>query len=166
MQHLAWFGHHSEHVIFWCVRRDREPMKMQVRHIHARTHRTSLGGFCWEIVDISDFQNVARGSSDHGGDDRAVEGESVPAIFVHCMQRERYDVMSCSQFWRLRQRRSLGPTNHCEKYVRSGDYVTRVFSWPLICHREFLVASASRSRAAALPIQATAGYGRCRRSDE
>src|SRR6266849_9023650 len=73
VQHLARHGEHSEHVILWGVRRDREAMKMQVRHVHTRIHRTSLEGLGRKIIDIGDPDNVARGSPDHGRDVCTVE---------------------------------------------------------------------------------------------
>jgi hypothetical protein len=102
MQDLAGHGHHSEHVILRSVRRNSEPMKMQVRHVHARIHRTSLAGLERKIINVGDFENVPRGSTDHGGDARTVESESIAPIFVHSMQRQGYDVPVRSHLRRLR----------------------------------------------------------------
>jgi hypothetical protein len=93
VQDLARHGQHSEHVILQGVRRDGEPMKMQVRHVHARTHRTSLPGLRRKIVDVRDFENVTRGNTDHRSHAFTIESEGIPVIFVHRMQGERYDVI-------------------------------------------------------------------------
>src|SRR5713226_1437951 len=102
VQHLARHGEHSEHVILWGVRRNREAMKVQVRHVHARVHRTSLAGLGRKIVDVGDSENVTRGNPDHRGDVRTVESEGIPVIFVNCMQCERYNMILRSHLRRLR----------------------------------------------------------------
>src|ERR1700732_4394248 len=43
VQNLSGHGQHSEHVVLRGIGRDGEPMKMQIRHIHAGIHRTRLG---------------------------------------------------------------------------------------------------------------------------
>src|SRR5271167_2393651 len=119
MQDLAGHGHHSEHVILRGVRRNSEPMKMQVRHVHTRIHRTSLAGRGRKLIDVGDFENVPRGSTNHGGDARTVESEGIPAIFVHCTQGERYFVLARSHLRRLRQRGCLGASQSRKKYLRT-----------------------------------------------
>src|ERR1700680_4526285 len=119
VQHLARHGEHSEHVILWGVRRNSKPMKMQVRHVHARVHRTSLAGLGRKVVDVGDSKNVARGSPDHRGDVRTIESEGIPAIFIHCMQRERYRMILCSHLRRIRQRSSLRAAQSWEKHLRT-----------------------------------------------
>src|SRR5271167_1138490 len=117
MQDLAGHGHHSEDVILWGVRRNSEPMKMQVRHVHARIHRTSLAGLGRKIIDVGDLENIPRGSTDHGGDARTVESEGIPAIFVHRMQRQRYNVPVRPYLRRFRQHGSLGPSQSLNQYL-------------------------------------------------
>src|SRR5436309_16100000 len=57
------------------VRRDREPVKMQVRHVHAGIHRASLRRLGRKVVDVGDFESVARGSTDHRGHICTVKSE-------------------------------------------------------------------------------------------
>src|SRR6266478_8492447 len=90
---LARLGQHCEHVILRGVRRDGEPVKMQVRHIHAGIHRTSLPGLGRKIVDVGNSENVTRGSTNDGSHRPTVECEGIPAIFIHCVKRKGYNVI-------------------------------------------------------------------------
>jgi hypothetical protein len=94
-------------------------MKMQVRHVHAGIHRASLRGLGRKIIAVRDFEDVTRGSADQGSYLPAVESERIPAIFIDCMQRKRYDVILRSNLWRLWQRNGLGPNQGCEEYLHT-----------------------------------------------
>ena len=119
VQNVARRGQHTKDVVLRRVRRDGEPVKMQVRHVHAGIHRASLRRLGRKVVDVGDFENVARRSTDHRSHTRAVEGEGIAAILVHCMQRKRYNVVLRSHLRWFRQRNSLRPAHGCEKYLRS-----------------------------------------------
>src|SRR2546422_416993 len=140
-QNLARHGQHSDHLILRGVRRDGEPMKMQVRLVHTGTHRTGLPGVGRKIVDVGDSENVARGSTDYGSHPPTVESEGIPAIFIHCMQRKGYHVILRSHLWRLRQRNRLGAAQSREKYLRTDEqkdpyhYYDRPFSLAFISWR-------------------------------
>jgi hypothetical protein len=108
MQNLARAGEHCENVILRGVRRDGKPVKMQVRRIHARIHRTRLVGLRRKIVDVGDFENVTGGSADHRSYRITVESEGIPAIFVHCVERDRHNVILCSHLRGLWQGDRLG----------------------------------------------------------
>ena len=110
VQSLAGPRHHSDHVILWGIRRDAEPMKMQVRHVHARIDRTRLRGIGGKIVDVGDFENVTWRCTNHGGDRVPFERKGIPAIFIHRMQRKRCDVIPGSHLRSLRQEYRLGAT--------------------------------------------------------
>src|SRR5258707_160669 len=88
VQNLARHGQHSEHVILRGVRRDSEPMKMQVSHVHAGIHRTSFRGLGRKIVDVVDSENVPWGSTDHRGHSRTIESEGISPILIHRVQRK------------------------------------------------------------------------------
>src|SRR5260370_32219841 len=88
VQHLAGHGEHSEHVILRSVWRDGEPMKMQVGHVHARIQRANLTGLGRKIIDVSDFENLTRRSTDHRSDYLTAKSESIQAILVHRMQSQ------------------------------------------------------------------------------
>src|SRR5580692_3739568 len=96
-------------------------MKVQVRHVHAGIYRTSLRGLGGKIVDVSDAENITRGSTDHWSNRVTVESECIPAIFIHCMQRKRYHMILRLHLRRLRQRNSLGAAQSCEKYLRADE---------------------------------------------
>src|ERR1700720_2070657 len=119
VQDLARLGQHPDHIILRSIRRDGESMKMQVRHVHARIHRTSFAGLGREIVDVGGSKNVAGGSPDHRGDVRTFEGEGIPAIFIHCMQCERYNMILRSHLRRLRHWNSLRAPQSWKQYLRT-----------------------------------------------
>src|SRR5258707_3935545 len=119
VQSLARPRHHSDHVILWGVRRNGEPMKMQVRHVHARIDRTRLPGLGGKIVAVRDFENVTRGCADHGSYLLTVESECIPAVFVHCMQRKGYNMILRLHLRMLRQQDSVREAQSCEKYQRT-----------------------------------------------
>jgi len=135
VQNLARHGQHSEHVILRGVWRDSEPMKMQVRHIHAGIHRTRLRGLGRKIVDVRDSENVAWGSTDHWSHGRTIESEGISPILIHRVQRKGYNVILRSNLRRLRQRNGLGAAQSCEKYLRTNDQEDqRALSGLLIHH--------------------------------
>jgi hypothetical protein len=92
-------------------------VKMQVRHIHAGIDCTCLQRLGRKIIDVSDFESIARGGADNGSDRLAIESECVPAILIHGVQREGYDVIPGSHLWRFRQG-ILRPRHSCENDVR------------------------------------------------
>src|SRR5437016_14026099 len=93
MQVLARRGQHAQDVILRRIRRNGEPVKMQVRHVHAGIHRASFRRLGRKVVDVSDFENVPRGSTNYRSYVPTVKSEGIPAILVHCMQREYYNVI-------------------------------------------------------------------------
>ncbi len=110
MQNLTGHGQHSEHVILRGIWRDGEPMKMQVRHIHAGIHGASLLGLGRKIVAVGDFEDVTWRSTDHRRRALTVERKRIPAVFIHCVQRERHNVILRSHLRRFRQGSTLGRT--------------------------------------------------------
>src|SRR5207245_11437581 len=58
VQNVARRGQHTKDVVLRRVRRDGEPVKIQVRHVHARIHRASFRTLGINVVDASDFDNV------------------------------------------------------------------------------------------------------------
>src|SRR3989441_508300 len=119
MQDLARRGQHAQDVILRRVRRDGEPVKMQVRHVHAGIHRTSLRRLGRKVVDVGDFENVARRSTDHRSYVPTVKSEGIQAILLHCMKRKGYNMILRAHLRWFRQRNSLGPAHGCEQYLRS-----------------------------------------------
>src|SRR5437870_6219254 len=119
VQNVARRGQHTKDVVLRRVRRDGEPVKMQVRHVHAWIHRTSLRRLDRKVVDVGDFENVTRGSTDHRGHICTVKSEGIPAILVHSMKRKGNNVILRSHLRWFRQRNSLGPAHGCEQYLRS-----------------------------------------------
>src|SRR5580692_5977526 len=114
---------------------------MQVRHVHARIHRALL-----------------RGSAEYRGHHRAVESEGVPAVLMHGVQRESYNVTLCSHLWRLRQPRRLRAAQNREKHLHSGDEKSdaTTHSIPATCDKKFPPARISRAlRRARQVIQCT-----------
>src|SRR6266404_8977370 len=93
MQRLARHREHSDNVILWSIRRNGESMEVQVRHVHAGIHRTALAGLGGKIVDVGDFENVARSGTDDWRDRLAVKGEGIQAVFVHGMKRDGHGVI-------------------------------------------------------------------------
>src|SRR6202140_4699482 len=135
---LPRLGEHGKHVILRGIRRNGKPVKMQVRHVHAGIYCTTLRGLGGKLVDVRDFENDARGSTDHGSHIPAVESESIPAIFIHCMQREGYNAILRSNLRRLRQGNSLTPAQTRETYLRTDeDSNVRAFCGPLSRHSQF-----------------------------
>src|ERR1700693_2114031 len=88
MQSLPGFCKHSQHIVLRSVGRNREPMKMQVRHVHAGIHRTGLRGLRGQVVDVCDLESVTRGSADNRSHCLALVSEGIPAVFIHCSERE------------------------------------------------------------------------------
>src|SRR4029077_11925347 len=121
VQDLAWHRQHSDDVILRGVRRNGEPMKMQVRHVHAGIHRTGLRGLGRKVIDVGDPENVARGSTNHGSHLPAVEGEGIPAIFIYCMQREGHNAILGAHLRKLWQGNTLGPAQSRKKYLRTNE---------------------------------------------
>src|SRR5437667_414929 len=133
MQDLPRRGQHAKDVVLRRVRRDGEAMKMQVRHVHAGIHRASFRRLGRKVVDVSDFENVPRGSTNYRSYVPTVKSEGIPAILVHCMQREYYNVILRSHLRWFRQRNSLGATQSCEKYLRTEEkYDVHPLARPLI----------------------------------
>src|ERR1700722_7475812 len=108
VQSLARPRHHSDYVILGRVRGNSEPVKMQVRHVHARVDRTGLRGLGGKIVAVRDFEDVPWGRTDHRCHILTVESESVPAVVIHCAQREGYNMVLRLHLRRLCQRHRLG----------------------------------------------------------
>src|SRR4030081_1202129 len=79
-QNLAGHGQHSDHVVLRGIRRDGESMKMQIRHVHAGIHRTSLRGLGRKIVDVRNSENVTGESTDHRSYLPPIESEGIPTI--------------------------------------------------------------------------------------
>jgi hypothetical protein len=115
MQNLARLGHHPDHIILGRIGRNGEPMKMQIRHVHARIYRTSLRRLGRKIVDVGDFENVTRGGTDHRSYFLVLECESVAAMFIDRVQRKGYNATLSSHLRRLRQRESLRRPESCTK---------------------------------------------------
>src|SRR5207245_1365605 len=107
VQKLARRGQHTKDVVLRRVRRDGEPVKMQVRHVHAWIHRTSLRRLDRKIVDVGDFENVTRGSTDHRGHICTVKSEGIPAILVHSMKRKGNNVILRAHMRWFRPRNSM-----------------------------------------------------------
>src|ERR1700674_1377817 len=128
VQSLAGHSHHSEHVVLWCARRNREPMKMQVRHVHAGIHRTGLRGLRRQVVDVRDSESVPRGSADDRRHRLSLESEGIQAIFIHRVKRERYKMILRPHLRRLRHRNSLREAISCKKYLRTEEHEPRAFS--------------------------------------
>ncbi|SRR5258706_10481814 len=118
VQPLARHSNHAEHVILRGIRRDGESMKVQVRHVPARIHGTSLAGFGRKIVDVVDFERVPRGGSDHGSIRAAVENESVPPIFILGAKRKGNDVILGAHLRWFRQHDRLSVASRSKKYLR------------------------------------------------
>src|ERR1700756_1896136 len=121
MQNLARHGHHSEHVVLRRIRRDRQPMKVQIRHIHAGIHGASLWRPRWQIVDIGNSENVPRGGADYGSHRSIVESEGIPAILIYCVQRQGYYVILRLHLRRLRRFNSLGNAHGSENHLGSNE---------------------------------------------
>ena len=51
-------GHHAQDVVLRRIRRDRQSMKVQICHIHARGDRTALPWVCREVIDVGDLELV------------------------------------------------------------------------------------------------------------
>src|ERR1700693_488423 len=88
VQTFARLSNHSEHIVLRSVGRNREPMKMQVRHVHAGLHRTGLRGLRRQVIDVCDLESVTRGSADNRSHCLALVSEGIPAVFIHCSERE------------------------------------------------------------------------------
>src|SRR5579864_993489 len=88
MQSLPGLCKHTQNIVLRSVRRNREPMKMQVRHVHAGIHRTGLRGLRRQVVDVCDFESVTRGSADNRSHCLALVSEGIPAVFIHRIERE------------------------------------------------------------------------------
>src|SRR5260221_14382545 len=80
MQNLTGHGQHSEHVILRGIWRDGEPMKMQVRHIHAGIQGASLLRPGRKIVAVGDFEDVPWQSPDQRRRALTVERNRTPAV--------------------------------------------------------------------------------------
>jgi hypothetical protein len=83
-------------------------MEVQVRHVHAGIRRTTFLRLGRKIIDISNIENVTRGSADNRSDRFAIESESVPSVLIHCIKREGYYVVLCLDLRRVWHRNSLG----------------------------------------------------------
>src|SRR5437868_8940795 len=80
LQNLTGHGQHAQDVILRRIRRNGEPVKMQVRHVHAGIHRASFRRLGRKVVDVSDFENVPRGSTNYRSYVPTVKSEGIPAI--------------------------------------------------------------------------------------
>jgi hypothetical protein len=85
VQCLARHRKHSEHVVLWRIRRNGEPMKMQICYVNTGIHRAYLVGLRRKMIDIGNFENVTGRNADNRHCD-TVESEGIPAVFVYCMK--------------------------------------------------------------------------------
>src|SRR6266404_6100472 len=93
VQNLAGFSQHREHIILRGIRGHGEPMKVQVRHVHARIHRTGLSRPERKIVDVRDSQSVTGRSADDWRHRLSVESEGIPAVFVDGIEPKGYNMI-------------------------------------------------------------------------
>src|SRR5579862_6640694 len=90
-------------------------MKVQVRHVHARIHRTTLGRLRRQFVDIGDVESVTRRSTDDGSYRLSLVREGISAALIHRFERKGCDVVLCAYLRWLRQRNSLARAVSHEK---------------------------------------------------
>src|SRR5205823_1184820 len=93
MQSLPRFRKHSQHVILGSVRRNLQPMKMQVRHVHAGIYRAGLRRLRRQVVDIRDSESVTGRSADDGSHRFSMESKGIPSVLIHSTKRERYNMI-------------------------------------------------------------------------
>src|SRR5260370_32404415 len=93
VQNLAGFSQHGENIILRGIRGHGEPMKVQVRHVHARIHRTGLSRTGRKIVDVRDSQSVTGRSADDRRQGLSLESEGIPAVFVDGIKPKGYNII-------------------------------------------------------------------------
>jgi len=68
---------------------------MQIRHVHARVHRTLFLGLHRQVVDVRDSDSVPGGRADDRSHRHPFESDGVATIFIHGIKREGYNMIVC-----------------------------------------------------------------------
>jgi len=70
------------------------------------------------MIDIGNLENVTGRNADNRHCD-TVESESIPAVLVYCVKRERYNVILGPHLGRLRHRNSLCQAESHKDYLHT-----------------------------------------------
>src|SRR5258708_3352639 len=80
VQRLSGHGDHAKHIVLRGLGRNTQPMKVKVRHIHARTNRALLAGCRREVIHVGDVQCVSGRNTDDGRYRLPLERKTVPTL--------------------------------------------------------------------------------------